>query len=205
MHMQSTETPPPAKQARRIVVAMTGASGALYGVRLLEALRALGAETHLVISKAGALSLRHELGMRVAQLKTLADHAHPIGDVAASIASGSFQTQGMAVAPCSVKTLGEIASGISGNLISRAADVALKERRRLVLMLRETPLHLGHIRSMAQVTEMGGVIFPPVPAFYTQPKTLADLVDHSVGRVLDLLGIESDLVERWEGRTQGGI
>lgn len=205
MHTQSTETPPPAKQARRIVVAMTGASGALYGVRLLEALRALGAETHLVISKAGALSLRHELGMRVAQLKTLADHAHPIGDVAASIASGSFQTQGMAVAPCSVKTLGEIASGISGNLISRAADVALKERRRLVLMLRETPLHLGHIRSMAQVTEMGGVIFPPVPAFYTQPKTLADLVDHSVGRVLDLLGIESDLVERWEGRTQGGM
>ena len=205
MHMQSTETPPPAKQARRIVVAMTGASGALYGVRLLEALRALGVETHLVISKAGALSLRHELGMRVAQLKELADHAHPIGDVAASIASGSFQTQGMAVAPCSVKTLGEIASGISGNLISRAADVALKERRRLVLMLRETPLHLGHIRSMAQVTEMGGVIFPPVPAFYTQPKTLADLVDHSVGRVLDLLGIESDLVERWEGRTQGGM
>ena len=205
MHMQSTETPPPGKQARRIVVAMTGASGALYGVRLLEALRALGAETHLVISKAGALSLRHELGMRVAQLKTLADHAHPIGDVAASIASGSFQTQGMAVAPCSVKTLGEIASGISGNLISRAADVALKERRRLVLMLRETPLHLGHIRSMAQVTEMGGVIFPPVPAFYTQPKTLADLVDHSVGRVLDLLGIESDLVERWEGQTQSGM
>lgn len=205
MPMQSTETPPPAKQAPRIVVAMTGASGALYGVRLLESLRVLGAETHLVISKAGALSLRHELGMRVAQLQALADHAHPIGDVAASIASGSFQTQGMAVAPCSVKTLGEIASGITGNLISRAADVVLKERRRLVLMLRETPLHLGHIRCMAQVTEMGGVIFPPVPAFYTQPKTLADLVDHSVGRVLDLLGIESDLAERWEGRTQGGM
>lgn len=200
MTARQTEMQPSAKQVRRIVVAMTGASGAAYGLRLLEALGALSVETHLVVSKAGALSLRHELGMGIAQLKALADQTHPIGDVAASIASGSFQTQGMVVAPCSVKTLGEIASGVTGNLISRAADVALKERRRLVLMLRETPLHLGHIRAMAKVTEMGGLIFPPVPAFYARPKTLADMVDHSVGRVLDLLGIESDLVERWTGR-----
>ena len=182
-----------------VVVAMTGASGAIYGIRLLEVLRAAGVKTHLVVSKAGALALSYETDMTLDQVKALADETHPIGDVGASIASGSFRTRGMVVAPCSVKTMSEIASGISGNLISRAADVALKERRRVVLMLRETPLHLGHIRAMAQVTEMGGVIFPPVPAFYARPKTIAQLVDHSIGRVLDLLDIETDLLKRWQG------
>ena len=182
-------------------MAMTGASGAIYGIRLLEALRSAGVKTHLVISKAGALALRHETDMTLSRVRALADETHPIGDVGASIASGSFQTRGMVVAPCSVKTMSEIASGVTGNLIARAADVALKERRRLVLMLRETPLHLGHIRAMAQVTEMGGLIFPPVPAFYVRPKTIAELVDHSIGRVLDLLDIETDLLKRWQGES----
>ena len=189
----------------RIIVAITGASGAIYGIRLLEVLRSAGVKTHLVISKAGALALGYETDMSVSEVKALADETHPIGDVGASIASGSFQTQGMVVAPCSVKTLSEIASGVTGNLISRAADVALKERRRVVLMLRETPLHLGHIRAMAQVTEMGGIIFPPVPAFYTRPKNIGELVDHSVGRVLELLGIETDILKRWQGEPLGGM
>ena len=189
----------------RIIVAITGASGAIYGIRLLEVLRSAGVKTHLVISKAGALALGYETDMTVSEVKALADETHPIGDVGASIASGSFQTQGMVVAPCSVKTLSEIASGVTGNLISRAADVALKERRRVVLMLRETPLHLGHIRAMAQVTEMGGIIFPPVPAFYTRPKNIGELVDHSVGRVLELLGIETGILKRWQGEPLGGM
>ena len=184
---------------------MTGASGAIYGIRLLEVLRTVGVRTHLIISKAGALALRYETDMTVSQVKALADETHAIGDIGASIASGSFQTRGMVVAPCSVKTMSEIASGVTGNLISRAADVALKERRRVVLMLRETPLHLGHIRAMAQVTEMGGVIFPPVPAFYVRPKTIAELVDHAIGRVLDLLNIETDLLERWQGEPHRGM
>ncbi len=184
---------------------MTGASGAIYGIRLLEVLRAVGVRTHLIISKAGALALRYETDMTVSQVKALADETHAIGDIGASIASGSFQTRGMVVAPCSVKTMSEIASGVTGNLISRAADVALKERRRVVLMFRETPLHLGHIRAMAQVTEMGGVIFPPVPAFYVRPKTIAELVDHAIGRVLDLLNIETDLLERWQGEPHRGM
>ena len=190
---------------QRIIVAITGASGAIYGIRLLEVLRSAGVKTHLVISKAGALALGYETDMTVSEVKALADETHPIGDVGASIASGSFQTQGMVVAPCSVKTLSEIASGVTGNLISRAADVALKERRRVVLMLRETPLHLGHIRAMAQVTEMGGIIFPPVPALYTRPKNIGELVDHSVGRVLELLGIETDILKRWQGEPLGGM
>ena len=189
----------------RIIVAITGASGAIYGIRLLEVLRSAGVKTHLVISKAGALALGYETDMTVSEVKALADETHPIGDVGASIASGSFQTEGMVVAPCSVKTLSEIASGVTGNLISRAADVALKERRRVVLMLRETPLHLGHIRAMAQVTEMGGIIFPPVPAFYTRPKNIGELVDDSVGRVLELLGIETDILKRWQGEPLGGM
>lgn len=188
-----------------VVVAMTGASGAVYGIRLLEVLRETGIKTHLVVSKAGVMALDYETDMTIHQVKELADETHPIGDVGASIASGSFRTRGMVVAPCSVKTMSEIASGVTDNLISRAADVALKERRRLVLMLRETPLHLGHIRGMAQVTEMGGVIFPPVPAFYARPKTIAELVDHSIGRVLDLLGIETDLIERWQGEPHRGM
>ena len=194
-----------ANNRQGVVVAMTGASGAIYGVRLLEVLRSVGVRTHLVISKAGALALGYETDMTVSQVKALADETHAIGDIGASIASGSFQTRGMVVAPCSVKTMSEIACGVTGNLISRAADVALKERRRVVLMLRETPLHLGHIRAMAQVTEMGGVIFPPVPAFYVRPKTIAELVDHTIGRVLDLLGIETDLLERWQGEPHRGM
>ena len=194
-----------ANSRQDVVVAMTGASGAIYGIRLLEVLRASGIRTHLVVSKAGALALRYETDMALSEVQTLADETHPIGDVGASIASGSFQTRGMVVAPCSVKTMSEIASGVTGNLISRAADVALKERRRVVLILRETPLHLGHIRAMAQVTEMGAVVFPPVPAFYVRPKTIAELVDHSIGRVLDLLGIETDLLERWRGEPRRGM
>ena len=191
-----------ANSRQDVVVAMTGASGAIYGIRLLEVLRASGVRTHLVVSKAGTLALRYETDMALSEVQALADETHPIGDVGASIASGSFQTRGMVVAPCSVKTMSEIASGVTGNLISRAADVALKERRRVVLILRETPLHLGHIRAMAQVTEMGAVVFPPVPAFYVRPKTIAELVDHSIGRVLDLLGIETDLLERWRGEPR---
>lgn len=194
-----------ANSRQDVVVAMTGASGAIYGIRLLEVLRASGVRTHLVVSKAGALALRYETDMALSQVQALADETHPIGDVGASIASGSFQTRGMVVAPCSVKTMSEIASGVTGNLISRAADVALKERRRVVLILRETPLHLGHIRAMAQVTEMGAVVFPPVPAFYVRPKTIAELVDHSIGRVLDLLDIETDLLERWQGEPHRGM
>ena len=187
----------------QIVVAMTGASGAAYGIRLLEVLRSVDIRTHLIVSKAGALALKYETDKTVSELKPLADEFHGIGDIGASIASGSFQTLGMIVAPCSIKTMSEIACGVTGNLISRAADVALKERRRLVLMLRETPLHLGHIRSMAKVTEMGGVIFPPVPAFYARPKTIEDIVDHSIGRVLDLFDIETDVLERWSGEPPG--
>ena len=185
---------------RRIVVAMTGASGAIYGIRLLEVLRAAGVKTHLVISKPGVMALEYELGKSVSDIKPMADEFHAIQDVGASIASGSFQTLGMIVAPCSVNTMSEIATGVTGNLISRAADVALKERRRVVLMVRETPLHLGHIRSMKHVTEMGAVVFPPVPAFYTRPKSVEDIVDHSIGRVLDLFDIETDVLQRWEGK-----
>ena len=184
---------------KEIVVAMTGASGAVYGIRMLEVLRSAGIKTHLIISKAGGLALKYETDLSVSDLKPMADEFHGIADVGASIASGSFRTLGMIIAPCSVKTMSEIASGVTGNLISRAADVALKERRRVVLMLRETPFHAGHIRSMAQVTEMGGVIFPPVPAFYVRPKTIEELVDHSIGRVLDLFDIETDILERWSG------
>ena len=194
-----------ANRRQGVVVAMTGASGAIYGIRLLEVLRSAGIRTHLVVSKAGALALSYETDLALSEVQALADETHPIGDVGASIASGSFQTRGMVVAPCSVKTMSEIASGVTGNLISRAADVALKERRRVVLMLRETPLHLGHIRAMAQVTEMGGVVFPPVPAFYVRPKTIAELVDHSIGRVLDLLDIETDLLKRWQGEPHRGM
>ena len=194
-------SPLDADEGKGLIVAMTGASGAVYGIRLLEVLRTVGVHTHLIVSKAGAVALKYETDTTLPALRALADETHPIGDVGASIASGSFRTRGMVVAPCSVKTMSEIASGVTGNLISRAADVALKERRRLVLMLRETPLHLGHIRAMAQVTEMGGVIFPPVPAFYARPATLSEMIDHSIGRVLDLFDIEADLLARWRGRS----
>ena len=183
----------------RIIVAITGASGAVYGLAALDMLRALGVETHLIVSKSGALTLEHETGLTLAQVRARADVTHAAGDIGAACSSGSFATLGMLVAPCSVKSLAEIATGVSSSLVTRAADVTLKERRRLVLMLRETPLTLAHIRNMETVTLMGGVIAPPVPAFYTRPASLDDLVAHSVGRALDLFGLDTGTVRRWNG------
>lgn len=184
---------------RRMIVGITGASGVTYGVRLLEELRALGIETHLVLSKAAHLTIDHELDISARQVKELADVVHPVHDVGASISSGSFQTMGMIIAPCSVRSLAEVATGVTTTLLTRAADVTLKERRRLTLLVRETPLSLVHIRNMATVTEMGGVIFPPLPSFYTAPDSIKNLVDGTVGRVLDLYGLDSQIAPRWEG------
>lgn len=182
---------------QRLIVGITGASGAIYGVTALKALRALNVETHLIISRSGQITLAYETGVKASEAGALADVVYRIDDIGAAISSGSFRTMGMLIAPCSVRTLAEIASGVTSTLLTRAADVILKERRRLVLMVRETPFHLGHLRSMTQVTEMGAIIMPPVPAFYAKPKTLDDMVDHSVGRALDLFGIGNDLVQRW--------
>jgi 4-hydroxy-3-polyprenylbenzoate decarboxylase len=186
---------------KRVVIGMTGATGAIYGVRLLEVLRNLGGwETHLIVSSAGALNIRHELNMKRSEVQALADVVHDVNDVGASIASGAFKTEGMIIAPCSMKTLAAVAHGFSDNLISRTADVTLKERRRLVVVPRETPLNLAHIRNMAAVTEMGGIIFPPLPAFYGKAKTLSELIDETVGRILGLFGIEDvGLFAPWEG------
>ncbi len=189
-------------QPKRLIVGISGASGIIYGVRLLEALRDAGIETHLVMTKAAQVTLAHETSMKVADVQSMAGVVHRIEDIGASISSGSFRTMGMIVAPCSIRSLSEIACGVTSNLLTRAADVILKERRRLVLMVRETPLHLGHLRSMAQVTEMGAIVMPPVPAFYARPQTIDDLVAHSVGRALDLCDIENDLVRRW-GEPKG--
>jgi len=189
-----------APQARRIVVAITGASGATYGVRMLQALReAGGIESHLVITESGQRTLRHELAMTPGDLRPLADHVHDGADVGATIASGSFRAAGMAVAPCSMRTLAAIAHGLGDNLATRAADVMLKERRRLVLLAREAPLHLVHLRNMATVTEMGAIVCPPVPAFYLHPRCLQDIVDQAVARVLDLLEVPHALASRWAG------
>ncbi len=182
---------------KRLIVGITGASGVAYGVRLLEALRPTDVESHLVMSKPAEVTLAHETDRKVADVRGLADAVYANGDVGAAIASGSFKTMGMIVAPCSIKTLSEIASGATDNLVSRAADVVLKERRRLVLMVRETPLHAGHLRAMLTVSELGAIIAPPMPAFYAAPASVADIVDHTVGRALDLFDIESDLVRRW--------
>ena len=185
---------------QRIVVAITGATGAIYGVRLLEVLRDYaGVETHLVISPAGVMNLQHELDRDRAAIEALADVVHNPRDVGATIASGSFITHGMVIAPCSMRTLAAVAHGLSDNLITRAADVCLKERRRLVMMVRETPLNLAHLRNMTAVTEMGGIVFPPVPGFYQKPATIADLVDHTVGRVIDTLGLAQSLAPSWPG------
>lgn len=184
---------------KRLIVGISGASGAIYGVRLLEVLRDSDVETHVVVSKAGALTLKHETGMDLDAVKALADVSYPIGDVGAACSSGSFHTLGMVVAPCSMKTLAEIATGVTSNLLTRSADVVLKERRRLVLLPRETPLTLVHLRNMTTVTEMGGIVAPPLPAFYARPDGLDAMVDHTVGRVLDLFGLESGLVRRWTG------
>jgi flavin prenyltransferase len=182
---------------KRLIVGITGASGAAYGLAALKALRVADVETHLVVSRSGQITAAHELGLKFSELAALADVSYKIDDIAAAISSGSFETLGMLVAPCSVRSLSEIASGVTSSLLSRAADVVLKERRKLVLMVRETPLHLGHLRSMLQVTEMGGIILPPVPAFYTLPQTIEEIVNHSVGRALDLFGLNTRLVRRW--------
>ena len=190
------------KGARRIVVAITGATGAVYGVRLLQILQQTpGVETHLVISDAAVLTLHEETGLARREVEALAHVVHKAHNVGATIASGSFQADGMVIAPCSMKTLAAVAHGLSDNLIARAADVTLKERRRLVLMVRETPFNLAHLRNMTAVTEMGGIVFPPLPAFYHKPQTIADLVDHTVARVLDLLDLqwESGRPPRWNG------
>lgn len=188
-------------QPKRLIIAITGASGATYGLRMLQELNAQEEwETHLVMSQAGALMLSQELAMKRSEIERLADVVHNVRDVGAVIASGSFVTQGMVVAPCSMKTLASIAHGFGDNLVARAADVVLKERRRLILLTRETPLNLAHLRNMTSVTEMGGIIFPPVPAFYSHPHTLEDMVNHTVGRVFDLFNIpHANLVSRWEG------
>jgi len=185
---------------KKIIVAITGASGAVYGVRLLHMLQATeGVQTHLTVSSSGLLTLRHELQMERAQLDSLADVVHSAHDVGAQIASGSFQCDGMVIAPCSMRTLAAVAHGLSDNLVTRAADVMLKERRRLVLMVRETPLNLAHLRNMTSVTEMGGIIFPPVPSFYHQPASIDDIVNQTVGRVLDMLGLPQQGAPRWDG------
>ena len=184
---------------RRLIIAITGASGAILGVRLLEYLRLQpDIETHLLVSSAGWQTVVTELDRSRAEVEALADHVHPVKDIGASIASGSFATEGMIVAPCSMRTLATIAMGLSDNLISRAADVVLKERRRLVLLTRETPLNLAHLRNMTAVTEMGGIICPPVPAFYQRPPDLATMIDHMVGRVLDLFDIKQGLNPPWD-------
>jgi flavin prenyltransferase len=183
-----------------LIVGISGASGAVYGVRLLETLHRLGIESHLVISKAAEMTITYEVDMKPADVKALANVVYPIGDLGAPISSGSFPTLGMIVAPCSVRSLAEIATGVTSSLLTRAADVTLKERRRLVLMLRETPLHSGHLRNMLALSDMGAIIAPPVPAFYTRPKNMDDMVDHTIGRVLDLFGIDSGRVRRWGAR-----
>jgi 4-hydroxy-3-polyprenylbenzoate decarboxylase len=187
-----------------LIIAITGATGAVYGVRLLQVLRGLrGIETHLMVSDAGVLNLHQELDMNRKEVEALAHVVHNVRDVGASIASGSFQSEGMIIAPCSMKTLAAVAHGLSDTLIARAADVVLKERRRLVLMVRETPLNLAHLRNMTAVTEMGGIIYPPLPGFYHRPQTIAEMVDHTVGRVLDLFAIPHALTPRWDGIKAG--
>lgn len=195
--MQKHPFPP---SRRRMIVGISGATGIVHGLRLLELLRRLDVETHLVMTKAGERTLAYETERTVREVRAMADHWYPDADIGAAIASGSFRTMGMVVAPCSVRSLSAIATGNTDGLLTRAADVCLKERRRLVLMLRETPLHAGHIRSMAAATENGAIVFPPVPAFYDRPTSIGEMVDHTVGRVLDLFDIEAGLVRRWSGR-----
>ncbi|MGN6548718.1 MAG: UbiX family flavin prenyltransferase [Pararhizobium sp.] len=186
---------------RPLIVGISGASGVIYGIRMLEVLRDLDIETHLVLSKSGEVTIAHETDRKIADIKALATHVHAQSDIGASISSGSFRTRGMVVAPCSMKSMAELAAGTTSGLLTRAADVVLKERRRLVLMTRETPLHTGHLRAMTQLSEMGAIIAPPVPAFYSRPESLEDMIDHTVGRVLDLFEIDAKLVKRWKSPT----
>lgn len=181
----------------RLVVGISGASGVVYGLRALDACREMGVESHLILSKSAVLTVSQETGLSPADVNARADVVHRVSDVGASIASGSFQTVGMIIAPCSVRTMSEIATGVTSSLLTRAADVTLKERRNLVLMVRETPLHLGHLRTLTKLAEMGAIIAPPLPAFYAKPKSIAEMVDQSVGRALDLFGLSWKPVKRW--------
>jgi 4-hydroxy-3-polyprenylbenzoate decarboxylase len=202
MLQKARRSKPTGDPRKRLIVAISGASGAIYGVRLLELLRDTDIETHLVVSRTAKVTLATETTLKVSDVEALADVVHSNDDLGAACSSGSFQNLGMIIAPCSIKTMAEISTGVTANLVSRAADVALKERRRVVLMLRETPLHLGHIRSMAAVTEAGAIVYPPVPAFYAQPTSLEDMIDHTLGRVLDLFDIDLGTVRRWSGDKQ---
>ena len=184
---------------RRLIVGISGASGAIYGIRILQALQGSAIETHLVMSESARITLASESDLTAAQVEALASEVHHVRNIGATLASGSFKTMGMVIAPCSIRTLSEVAWGGTSSLLTRAADVVLKERRRLVLLLRETPLHAGHIQSMLQATNNGAIVMPPVPAFYARPQTVDDIVNHSVGRVLDLFDIDTDLVARWAG------
>ena len=189
----TTETP------RRLIVGISGASGPIYGIRVLELLRDTDIETHLVMSKSAEMTLAYETDHKPKDVRALATVNHPNSDIGATISSGSFRTMGMVVAPCSIKTMSEIATGVTSSLLSRAADVVLKERRRLVLAVRETPLHGGHLRTMTQLADMGAIIAPIMPAFYNRPKTVDDIINHTVGRLLDLFGIDTAVVKRWQG------
>ncbi|MGQ9367067.1 UbiX family flavin prenyltransferase [Azospirillum sp. ST 5-10] len=191
------DTPPRRETPRRLIVGMSGASGVIYGIRTLQMVKALGIEAHLVMSRSAEVTVALETDWKLADLRALAAVVHPVDDIAASISSGSFRTMGMVVAPCSMRSMSEIASGVTASLLTRAADVVLKERRRLVLMVRETPLHLGHLRTMTALAEMGAVIAPPVPAFYAKPAGLDDMVNHTVGRVLDLFDLDVGTLRRW--------
>lgn len=184
-------------QLKRLIVGISGASGVIYGIRLLEVLRDTPFESHLVMSQSAEVTLAYESKLKVADVKALADVVYPNGDIGAAISSGSFQTEGMVVAPCSIRSASEIATGVTSTLLTRAADVVLKERRRLILLVRESPLHTGHLRTLTHLSEIGAVIAPPVPAFYANPESVDDLVNHTVGRLLDMFGLEAGLVKRW--------
>jgi 4-hydroxy-3-polyprenylbenzoate decarboxylase len=203
------EKPSSSAKKSRLIVGISGASGAAIGTRLLEAISELGLESHLVVTKAGEMTIGYETRFKPKEVTALADYSYRIDDIAAPIASGSFKVQGMIIAPCSVKTMSEIATGVTTSLLTRAADVQLKERRPLILMVREAPLHLGHLRTMTQLAEMGAIILPPVPAFYAEPKSVADIIDQLTGRALDLLGYDWPDVKRWgedlsKGRRKPG-
>lgn len=189
----------------RLIVGISGASGIVYGVRLLQLLRPMPVETHLVMTRTAEVTLAHETDLKVQEVQALADHVHGVGDLAAPISSGSFKTVGMIVAPCSIRSVAEVATGATSTLLTRAADVVLKERRRLVLMVRETPLHTGHLRTMAAASELGAIIAPPVPAFYAKPQNLEEMIDHTLGRILDLFGLEAGTVKRWGEAPQPAV
>jgi flavin prenyltransferase len=189
---------------RKMIIGISGATGVIYGIRLLQVLKEMDIETHLVISNPGDMTRAYETDISAGELRAMADVCYPVKDIGAAISSGSFKTIGMIIAPCSIRTLSEIATGVTSNLLTRSADVVLKERRKLVLLVRETPLHAGHLKSMLAVTESGGIIAPPVPAFYNRPQDIIDLVDHTIGRVLDLYDLEMPSIKRWGAASVTG-